>query len=360
MTNIPVFKPCYDHREEEAVAKVLRSGWVGIGPVTAELEEKFAKRYGFKYAVALNSCTAALHTALHVMGIKPRDEVIVPTMTFVSTAHAVRYMNATPIFCDIDPNYLTIDWTDAESRITRNTKAIIPVLYAGNPMEYRGKCGLPILYDCAHACGGKPFSTSNKTAVWSFHAVKNLAAGDGGMITTDDKEVYERSKRLRWLGIDRNTWDRTDDTQQYWWEYNVDEIGYKYHMNDITAAIALTQLEKLEEMQTRRSVLADLYDQALPIEVGRLPHKDESSMHLYVIFTKYRDALAIHLRKKGINTGVHYKPIHLYRCYGNTPTLPVAECVWKRILTLPLFPDLKEEQVLYICGEIEEFFSGKK
>lgn len=354
---IPVFRPSYDHREEEAVAKVLRSGWVGMGSVTAELEEKFAKQQGAKYAVALNSCTAALHIALHVLDIQPRDEVIVPTMTFVSTAHAVRHMNAIPVFCDIDENSLCIDWQDAEARITRKTKAMIPVLYAGNPVEYRGNCGLPLLYDCAHACGGYP--TGNKTAVWSFHAVKNLAAGDGGMITTDDEQFCERAKRLRWLGIDRNTWDRTNE-QQYQWEYHVDEIGYKYHMNDITAAIALVQLEKLKDMQERRKALAQIYKQHLPEEVKVMLHKQHSSRHLYVIRTRDRDDLAAYLRDKGISTGVHYKPIHLYHCYGIGPTLPVAERVWKEILTLPLFPDMKEEQVLSVCKEIREFFSIKK
>lgn len=351
---LQIFQPDYDEREENAVISVLRSKWTGLGKKVAEFEAKFAEKVGAKYAVGVNSCTAAIHIALQLLNIKPGDEVIVPAITFVSTAHAVKFMGATPVFCDVEKDTFLLDYSDAARRTTTKTKAAIPVLYAGQAPSPTWKFGCPTVMDAAHAAGGKWIASDN-VACWSFHAVKNLSTGDGGMITMNDEGAYERAKRLRWLGIDRNTWERTDDQRQYWWSYNIDEIGYKYHMNDITAAIGLVQLDKLDEMQERRLLAVEKYLKALN-GVIELPKADPtSSWHLFVVRTDKRDDLAVFLRNKGINSGVHYKPIHLYPCYGKQPELPVAEKEWRRILTLPLYSGIKPEQVDYICDAVKEW-----
>jgi perosamine synthetase len=360
--NIPLFQPYYDEKEEQAVAHVLRSRWPGLGVQTEKFERAFADYVGSRYAVALNSATAALHLSLILSDVRAGDEVLVPTMTFVSTAHAVEYLSAKPIFCDVHEDTLMIDFEDAFRRITPRTKAIIPVAYGGqvisfDPMVYDKR--IRFIFDNAHAAGND-FYPKAKLACWSFHAVKNLAAGDGGMITMDDHKQYERAKKLRWLGIDKGTWQRTEGNKEYWWEYNVEEIGYKCHMNDITAAIALEQLRKLPLMNEQRRRLIERYAKNLEGHRSLIPPYTvgSSSNHLFGIRTPHRNELAMYLKTHGIATGVHYKPIHLYSCYGNKPVLPVAERVWREILTLPLFPELTLEQVDYICEKIREFLDG--
>ena len=357
---IPLFRPDYGEHETAAVADVLDSGWVGLGPRTEQFEQQFAERVGSRYAVATNSCTAALHISLELLGIGPGDEVIVPTLTFVSTAHAVRFCGAKPVFCDVDAETLCINLDDAARKITPRTAAIIPVLYAGQPLDvgadYMSPDGrtIPLIYDAAHAAGSTFDAGGSKLACWSFHAVKNLACGDGGMLTTSDRRQAERARRLRWLGIDRSTWDRSSIGRRYWWEYDVAEIGHKSHMNDIAAAIGLAQLARLDEMQQSRRRIAERYRERLD-GVVRLPAESPgSSRHLFVIRTPRRDELAAALREAEIHTGVHYKPLHLYRCYGPGPSLPVAEREWRKILSLPIFPRLKLVGVDRICDVIHQ------
>jgi perosamine synthetase len=349
---IPVFRPSYDHREEAAVVRVLRSGWIGLGPVTEQFEQAFAKKVGSKYAVALNSATAALHIAIKLLDVGPGDEVLVPTMTFVSTAMVADYEHAVPVFCDVTPEHLMMDYADAANRRTLRTKAIIPVLYGGRPIA-GPTMGVPAIYDCAHAAGGR-FDVRGKLCCWSFHAVKNLATGDGGMITLDDEALYQKAMRLRWLGIDKSTWNRSGVERRYWWEYNIDQIGYKYHMNDITSALGLVQLEKLDEMQARRHALVHQYlDELNGVPTLELPSYDpDSSWHMFAVRTPHRNELSLHLQEKGISTGVHYKPIHLYPLY-HKHNLPVAEREWQKLLTLPLFPDLTSDQVSFIATEVK-------
>lgn len=349
---IPVFRPSYDQREEEAVIRVLRSGWIGLGPVTEQFEHAFAKKVGAKYAVALNSATAALHIAIKLLDVGPGDEVLVPTMTFVSTAMVADYEHAVPVFCDVTPEHLMMDYADAASRRTLRTKAIIPVLYGGRPIA-DPEMDLPAIYDCAHAAGGK-FDVRGKVCCWSFHAVKNLATGDGGMITLDDEALYQKAMRLRWLGIDKSTWNRSGVERKYWWEYNIDQTGYKYHMNDITSALGLVQLEKLDDMQARRHALVHQYLEELQgVPALELPSYDpDSSWHMFAVRTPQRNELSLHLQEKGISTGVHYKPIHLYPLY-HKHGLPVAEREWQKLLTLPLFPDLTSDQVSFIATEVK-------
>jgi len=355
---IQVFKPSMTEEEIDAVAEVLRSGWIGLGPKTAEFEERFAEFVGTTYAVAVNSCTAALDLALKLLDVNHGHEVIVPTMTFVSTAHCVAYRLAMPVFVDVDPHTLLLDLEDVRRKITHRTRAIIPVHYSGRPVDLDAlkqiAGGIPIIEDCAHATGarykGRSVGSVGDIGCFSFHAVKNLAMGDGGALTLNSEPWMQRCKRLRWLGIDKGTWDRTATDKSYWWQYFVDEIGLKCHLNDIAAAIGLVQLRRLEAMNGRRREIARQYTAAFSqYDMFETPPADDevfqSSWHIYCLKTPNRDDLSVHLQSLGIATGVHYTPIHLYTCYGNRASLPQAEAVFQRILSLPMYPDMTDADV---------------
>jgi perosamine synthetase len=362
--------------EEKAVIEVLRSRWIGLGPKTKELEDKFAEYTESKYCVTLNSCTAALDMALRLCNVRQHDKVLVPTMTFVSTAHAVCYNDAMPIFVDCDET-LQMDIIDLERKIDKFVKAIIVVHYGGRInshikqiAEICKEKGIYLIEDCAHAAGSwlndKHAGTFGDIGCFSFHAVKNLAMGDGGAIITANEEMATRAKKVRWLGIDRGTWDRTANNKEYWWEYIVDEIGYKNHPCDILSAIGVEQLKKLEAMNNMRYFIYNTYRENLKtlIEQGLIEIMPDdttsslSSWHLMVIKVSEldRNDLSLCLKEKGVNTGVHYRPIHMYPCYGNTPHLPIAEEIFKKILSLPMYYDLTAEDVKIICNHIKEFY----
>jgi len=368
---IQIFAPYIEKEELNAIKEVFDSAWLGLGPKTAEFEKRFAEYIGVKFAVGVNSCTAALDLSLKLLNVGKNDEVIVPTMTFVSTAHAVVYNQAMPVFADINEKTLSIDLDDVRKKITAHTKAIIPVHYSGRAVDMDAlkkiAKNIPIIEDAAHACGaeykGKKCGSLGDIGCFSFHAVKNLTMGDGGALTLNDKAMAERAKRLRWLGIDKGTWDRTKVDKSYWWEYFVDEIGFKCHMNDIAAAIGLVQLKKLDSMNNKRREIIKTYNRAFKdIDWIETPPEDDinykSSWHIYCIKVKNRvnrDDLGIYLQSKGIATGLHYKPIHLYSCYKQNVSLPKAEKIFKRILTLPLHPRLKNQDVEKIIYAIKKF-----
>lgn len=359
---IPVLRPSYTEAEEQAVAEVLRSGWTGLGPRVEEFEHKFAASLGVRYAVATSSCTAALQIALELVGAGPGGYVPVPSLTFVSSAHAIKYCGAQPVFMDVDPSTLCSLNKQAEAVLERRfygaIDAIVSVLYGGQPVGITSD-KFPVVYDCAHACGSS-WDARGKLCCWSFHAVKNLSTGEGGMITTDDEQLARRARSLRWMGISTSTYERNRPTSTYKWEYDCREIGLKANMSDIQAAIGLVQLERLPEMQEKRLALVQAYwDHLTEISPsGLLPvlQRHGSSHHLFVVKCERRDELHKYLATMGVSTGVHYKPIHLYPCYGYQTELPVVEAEWQKLLTLPLFPDLTIEQVRDICALIGEFY----
>lgn len=366
---IPVFKPFYDERELEALKPVFESGWIGLGPKTLEFEKKFAEFIGVKYAVGVNSATAALHLGMECFNIKGK-EIITTPMTFVSTNHSILYNEAIPVFCDIERDTLNIDPNEIEKLVTPNTAGVAVVHYGGRScnleaiQEICTKNNLFLLEDCSHSTGGKfkdkMLGSIGDIGCFSFHAVKNLATGDGGMVTTNNKDFYERLHKLRWLGITKDTFSR-DLEQQYSWYYDVTELGYKCHMNDITAAIGLVQLEKINYMNQLRHDVREKYDRALAgvgdIEIIELKEYQHSAAHNYVIKTSSRDELNIYLKNNGISTGVHYYPNHLYDMYKKYyRPCPVAETEWKKLLTLPLFPSLTDEEFNKIISTIKDFF----
>ena len=349
--------------------KIFDSGWIGLGPKTVEFEKKFAEFIGTKYALGVNSATAALHLSVHALGLSENDEVIVPSMTFVSTALAPLYCGAKVVFADVEEDTLCIDPVDIEKKITARTKAIIPVHFGGHAcrmdeiMDIANRHKLAVIEDVAHGCGGKykgkMLGSIGVMGCFSFHAVKNLPLGDGGMITMNDEELFKKLQRLRWVGINKDTWNRSSGGQ-YSWQYSVDELGFKCHMNDIMAVIGLAQLKVLNEHNEMRRRIALHYNE----ELARIPwitrpvEKDytRSAWHNYVVKVPFRNELNEFLRIKGISTGVHYEPINHYGVFkGMKADVPVIEKVWEHLLTLPLYPDLSELEIEQIVEAIKEF-----
>jgi len=367
---IPVFRPTAGEEEANQVRRVLLSRWIGFGSETLSFEDEFSKHIGARYACATNSGTAALHLALVAAGVKRGDEVILPALTFVSCAHVVRYCGATPVFADVDRKYLTLDPTDLAEKITDKTKAVMAVHYGGNPCDLSRlvrickKEGIALVEDAAHAAGALYRGRSVGTfgiGCFSFHAVKNLTTGDGGMITTEDKKVHEHLRKLAWLGITKTTWNRYGKTSAKGnWDYGVEEVGFKYHMNDIAAAIGRVQLKKLEASNRHRREIAKSYDESLSSEGWiELPEEREdcySSYHLYPIRVPERDRLIAQLARKGIATSVHYRPLYHHGPYRRYRTkLSVTDAEWSKLISLPMYPEIEQESLREIISAIKEF-----
>ena len=367
---IPVFRPWVDEEEVQAAREVILSGWMGLGPKTEEFERKFAEFIGAKFAVGTNSCSSALHLALVVCGTEGR-EVISPSLSFVSTNHAILWSGGVPVFADVDEETLTLDVEDVARKITPNTRAIIAMHYGGHPCDMDGLKALTkgkdilIVEDAAHACGseykGRKAGTLGDIACFSFHAVKNLTTGEGGMVVTDSQEVRDRLVRLRWLGITKSTWTRSAEKKgDYSWYYDVAELGYKYHMSDLAAAIGLVQLKKLAESNRLRRIIVAKYNEAFaglpwlktPVE---LPHV-KSANHNYVVKAERREEFIEHLKKRGVSASVHYVPNHHYAIFEDfSKDVPTTEKVWKKLVTLPLYPGLSDSDISLVIDAVRSF-----
>lgn len=368
---IPVFRPSVGDREVLSVREVLLSGWLGNGPKTKLFEKRFCLLIGAQFGVALNSASAALHLALLCAGIRSYDEVITPSLTFVATNHPILMLGAKPVFCDVEYDTLCADPADIERKITKKTKAVIVVHYGGHPVDLDRIAKLcrehrvTLIEDCAHASGsyyrGHHVGTFGDFGCFSFAAIKNITTGDGGMLVGKKKRAIEYARALAWSGISKSTWERVKG-KKLRWQYDVRSIGFKYQMNDIAAAIGLTQLRKLRENNRKRKRIAQRYFGAfsnLPwIEVPIVKDSVQSSFHNYAIKVpeKTRDKLSEYLAKHGIATTVHYVPSHHYKLYSRFRSrLAVTEGVWKRILLLPIFPDLSQKEQEYIIDKVKKF-----
>jgi perosamine synthetase len=379
--NIPLFKPSIGEEELQALKKTFESGWIGLGPNTYEFERRFAEYIGVDHALGLNSATAALHLALAVHGIEG-GEVISPSLTFVSTNHAIMYNGGIPVFTDVDPDTLCLDPDAIKKNITDGTKAIITVHYGGQPSEMdeineiARDHGIVVIEDAAHATGasyhGRKVGTLGDIACFSFQALKSLTTGEGGMVTTNDPEIHERMKLLRWMGIDKDTFSRVGN-KEYSWNYEVRDLGFKCHMNDIPATIGMVQLKRLDGyLNHERRRVAERYNERLgKLDWVKVPVDRKDSDRVYCIYAiqveKDRDALMSFMKERGIGTGVHYLPNHHHPYYRDLinegripkPEVPVTEDLWKRIISLPLFAELSNDEVDYVCATIEAFGEQK-
>lgn len=377
---IPFHRADLGEEEVQAVADVIRSGWLTMGAKTFEFEKQFAHYVGASHAIAVSSCTAALHLALEAVGVKHGDEVLVPTTTFTATAEVVTYFGARPVFVDVDPNMMNLDPVDAERRITPRTKAIIPVHLAGTPCDMREiaeiarRHGIRVIEDAAHALPSsyhtqKVGSISDLTA-FSFYATKTLTTGEGGMITTEDAECAKRLQVMRLHGIARDAWKRYSAEGS--WFYEVLEAGYKYNLTDLQAALGLAQLAKCDAMFAGRQRVAERYTEAFEgiaaLQVPSVPDDRTTSWHLYILRLN-PDGLRIdrnqfirELADRGVSTSVHFIPLHLQPVYQRdfgykAGDYPVAEREFQRSLSLPIYSSMREEEIEYVISCVLEVAS---
>ena len=369
---ILLFDLNFDQAEEDAVVETVRSKWISTGPKNAELERKFAEMTGAKHAVALTNCTVALHMALLLNDIKAGDEVICPSLTFVATANAIRYVNAIPVFADIRGlDDLTIDPDDIERKITSRTKALMLMHYGGfacdmnRIMDIAQKYNLKVIEDACHGptaeYEGKKLGTFGQCGCFSFFSNKNISTGEGGMIITDDDAMYEKAKLLRSHGMTSLSYDRAKGHST---EYDVIELGYNYRMDDIRASIGIVQLDKLQKDLEIRAELRALYEKKLEgvdeIIIPFKGYKYFSSNYIFPIVLKdstveKRNRVREFLATAGIQTSVHYPAVHRFSIYREfAKPLPITEYVTDNLITLPMFSRLTHEQVEYICDSLKE------
>jgi dTDP-4-amino-4,6-dideoxygalactose transaminase len=378
---IPFHRADLGEDEVDAVAQVIRSGWLTMGPKTFEFERRFADYIGASHAVAVSSCTAALHLALEAVGVRRGDEVLVPTTTFTATAEVVTYLGARPVFVDIDARALNIDPADIERKITRRTKAILPVHFAGMPcdmteiLEIAAQHKLHVIEDAAHALPaaykGKRIGTISELTAFSFYATKTLTTGEGGMITTESEEHARRLQVMRLHGIARDAWKRYGAEGS--WFYEVLETGFKYNLTDLQAALGVVQLAKCDGMNRARERVAERYTSAFrtieAIEVtAALPDRN-TSWHLYVLRLRLdrlridRNKFIQELADRGVSTSVHFIPLHLQPVYQRDyqyklGDFPVAEQEYERSLSLPIYPTMRDEEVEHVIWAVSDTVSN--
>jgi UDP-4-amino-4,6-dideoxy-N-acetyl-beta-L-altrosamine transaminase len=368
--------PLIEEDDISAVVDSLKSNWITKGPKTMEFEKRFAEYVGAKYAVAVNSCTAGLHLALVAAGIGKGDEVITSTMTFASSANVIIHVGAKPVFIDIDPVAMNIDVDKIREKITPRTKGIIPVHMAGHPvqmdeiMSLADEYKLFVLEDAAHAVytqyKGKMIGSIGDATAFSFYATKNLATGEGGMVTTNDQALADKVRIMSVHGISKNAWNRY--TAAGSWYYEVLYPGFKYNMTDIQAALGLTQLAKLERMQGIRQKIAARYNE----EFGKMPEIEipveleyaRHAWHLYIIklnldkLTIDRAQFIEELKEENIGTSVHFIPVPMHPYYKETfgykqGDFPTAEAIYQRIISLPLYPKMSAQDTEDVISAVK-------
>ena len=373
MYDIPLFDLNFDEKEEAAVIETMKSKWISMGAKCEEFERKFAKMLDVKYACAVTNCTAALHLACCALGIKEGDEVLCPSLTFAATVNCIRYVGATPVFVDICGNHnLCMDTNQLEKLITKNTKAIIPMHYAGFPcnmtqiMQLAKKYNLFVIEDACHGplsvYEGKKLGTIGDVGCFSFFSNKNISTGEGGMLVTNNEELYHKLKLMRSHGMTVMSYQRASGHAT---SYDIIDLGYNYRMDDIRASIGFIQLDKLRNDLEKRIRIREWYCESLS-EVDSLvipfkSHKNFVSNYIFPIVLKNstvekRNILRSKLQENGIQTSVHYPAIHLFSVYQKFHRkLPHTEYVTDNEITLPMYAGLKKEQIEYICRLITEY-----
>jgi len=372
---IPFHRPSLGEDEVEAVADVVRSGWLTTGSKCFEFEEKFAHKIEVKHALAVSSCTAALHLALEALGIGPGDEVLVPTLTFAATAEVVAYLRAKPVLVDSESSFLQIDIRDAEKKITPRTRAIIPVHFAGACAdmsaitEFATAHKLHVVEDAAHAFPasyqGRMVGTISPITAFSFYATKTITTGEGGMVVTNSDELASRMRTMRLHGMSRDAWKRYAAGGT--WRYELLDAGFKYNLTDLQAAIGIVQLAKAEVLRDKRAAVAARYTERLSrsdaLTLPSAPADQTHAWHLYVIrlntevIHSSRDQIIDELTELGIGTAVHFIPLHYHPYYQSRwnyriGDFPIAEHYFERCISLPLFPDMKVDEIDYVVEQV--------
>lgn len=381
MPGVPYGRQLIDDSDIHAVMEALKGEYLTTGPKIGEFEQKFAGHVGSKFALAVSSGTAALHLACMAAGFKSGDEVITTPMSFAATSNSVLYTRATPVFADIDPQTYNIDPELIKSQISSKTRGLIPVHYTGLPCDMEQiqdiaqKQKLVVVEDACHALGAR-YRGSNigdcrysDMTVFSFHPVKHITTGEGGMITTNSEQLYRKLLILRSHGIIRDELDMVETSPGPWY-YEMQELGFNYRMTDFQAALGISQMDKLDEFVKRRRQIAAAYNEAfsdLPLQLPFEPEHCTSSYHLYVVKLKDyapvdRNALYLELRKRGIYTQVHYIPIHTFPYYRRElgfkrGDYPISEEHYEKILSLPLFPAMTDEEIDRVVAAVRGFLT---
>jgi dTDP-4-amino-4,6-dideoxygalactose transaminase len=375
---IPLSRPSISDREIEGVVECLKSGWITTGPVCKSFEDKFCELTGASHAISLSSATAGMHLVLLALGVGEGDEIITPSMTFASTINMITMLKAKPVFADIHYDTLNINADKIEEKISRKTKAIIPVHFAGAPVDMdrilkiAKQHRIAVIEDAAHAVGtyykGTHAGGFGHIAIFSFHPIKNITSGEGGMITHGDEKLENQLRLLRFHGIKRDAWKRYGKGGNP--EYDIQRPGFKYNLTDIQAALGLAQLSRLNEINRRRSEIAELYVEGLKgaegLELPGIPdYPHVHAWHLFIvkILSMDRGNFMEKLSQYNIGYGLHFPACHLLsyvkrQFKTGMGMLPETERAADRIISLPLFPDMKNDDVFYVCEAIREILKG--
>ena len=396
--NIRLFKPSVGKEELDNIKDVFDRAWLGLGPKVTEFENEWTKYIGTKMSIGVNSGTAALHLSLTAFGFKEGKKVLVPAITFASTATAVLYNRLEPVFVDVEPETVSMSLKDLEKKYTKDCVAIMPVHMGGHPvamdklMEFAKKKNLKVIEDCAHCAGGeyspreiiktdnrinsnnanisrgkgKKLGTWGDIGCFSFEEKKCMTTGDGGMICSNDVDLISPLRAYRWVGIDKDTWRRAEDfvhsdkVDARHWYYEISVLGYKYNMNDLAAAIGLAQLKKLDKMNAKkRSIIKKYLNGIKDLKTiqPQFPYDTDNGVYWFFgIRCKKRDELIIHLKNKGIATGVHFYPLPMHPLFKPYDKgCETAKEIWKTFVTLPSHVDLTNEEVNYVIDALQEF-----
>ncbi|CDL79137.1 UDP-4-amino-4-deoxy-L-arabinose aminotransferase [Xenorhabdus cabanillasii] len=374
---LPFSRPSIGNEEIKAVEKVLRSGWITTGPQNQQLEQDFARMFGCRHAIALYSATAGMHLALLALGIGSGDEVITPSQTWVSTINMICLLGAEPVMVDVDRDTLMVNAKTIKQAITPKTKAIIPVHYAGAPCDLDAlravakEADIPLIEDAAHAVGTRyknEWVGERGTAIFSFHAIKNMTCAEGGMLVTDNDELAQRVRCLKFHGLAVDAFDRQIQGRKP--QAEVIEPGFKYNLSDIHAAVAVVQLSKLASMNARRRELVARYSSALkdtPLQMLSVPEYEHwHSHHLFMVRVDQsicgidRDTFMTRLKERNIGTGLHFRAVHTQQYYRQRyPVLSLPESEWNSatLCSLPLFPDMNNDDADRVVNAVLEILA---
>ncbi len=369
---LPLARPSIEQDEIQAVMDVVRSGWLTTGPKSGEFEQKFTqylKEDVPLYTAGLNSCTSAMFLALNALGIGAGDEILVPTWTFAATAQVVEWLGAVPVLCDVEPDTLNLDAAKAEEKISKKTRGMIPVHMGGYPCDLDGidrlakSFDLKVVEDAAHAIGtrykGRKIGNFSHVTCFSFYATKNLTMGEGGAAVSRDPGLIEKIAQLAYFGINKDAHRRYK--KEGTWFYDIEYTGYKCNLDSIHAAIGISQLEKLDVMNSRRRQIAALYRENLSSSLTFTRDSDPDHFHTYHLFQIMlpkgvdRDGFISKMKECNIGCSVHFIPLHRHSAYRSAypaKAFPVADELFERIVSIPMFPSMTDEDVSYVVSHI--------